>query len=239
MGWLTLIVLALLVFAGLWWFVKDKAARQLVAAALFVGLAGYAWQGKPGLAGSPKAPPARQQVPESEFAQIRQELLGRFDAASRWLTMAEGYQRRGDTRTAVEIIQAGLRESPRDPDLWVGLGNALVIHANGMMSPSAQLAFQRASQIAPDHPGPAFFYGLALAQGGNYAEAERVWRQLLASAPPSATYRTAIEERLRALEAARARGEIPAGPMPAAPADGNSAAPADANSVAPAVQNSQ
>lgn len=216
MGWLTLIILALLVFAALWWFVKDKAARQLLGAALFVALAGYAWQGRPTLAGSPKAPPARQEVPESQFAQMRQELLGRFDSASRWLTMAEGYQRSGDTRTAVEIIQAGLRESPRDADLWVGLGNALVIHANGMMSPSAQLAFQRAAEIAPDHPGPAFFYGLALAQGGNYAEAERVWRQLLASAPPSATYRQAIEDRLRALEEARARGEIPSGPMPEA-----------------------
>lgn len=229
MGWLTLIVLALLVFAALWWFVKDKAARQLLGAALFVALAGYAWQGRPGLAGSPKAPPTRQPMEESQFAQLRQELLGRFDAASRWLTMAESYQRRGDSRTAVEIIQAGLRESPRDADLWVGLGNALVIHANGMMSPSAQLAFQRAAEIAPDHPGPAFFYGLALAQGGNYAEAERVWRQLLASAPPSATYRAAIEERLRALEAARARGEIPSGPMPAAPAAANAAAPAVGN----------
>ena len=227
MGWVTILILALLVFAGLWWFVRGTAARQLVGAALFVALAGYAWQGRPGLAGSPKAPPARQQVPESEFAQIRQELLGRFDAASRWLTMAEGYQRRGDTRSAVEIIQAGLRESPRDADLWVGLGNALVIHGNGMMSPSAQLAFQRAAAIAPDHPGPAFFYGLALAQGGNYAEAERIWRQLLASAPPSATYRQAIEERLRALDAARASGQIPAGPPAPTPP------PADTNAAAP------
>jgi len=229
MGWVTILILALLVFAGLWWFVRDTAARQLLGAALFVALAGYAWQGRPSFAGSPKAPPARQQVPESEFAQVRQELLGRFDAASRWLTMAEGYQRRGDTRTAVEIIQAGLREGPRDADLWVGLGNALVIHANGMMTPAAQLAFQRAAQIAPDHPGPAFFYGLALAQGGNYAEAERIWRQLLANAPPSATYRTAIEERLRALDEARARGEIPAGAVPQPPspsADANVAAPA-------------
>ena len=234
MGWVTILILAVLALAGLWWFVRDMAARQLLGAALFVALAGYAWQGRPGLAGSPKAPPARQPMEESQFAQLRQELLGRFDAASRWLTMAEGYQRRGDTRTAVEIIQAGLRESPRDADLWVGLGNALVIHASGMMSPAAQLAFQRAAQIAPDHPGPAFFYGLALAQGGNYAEAERVWRQLLASAPPSATYRAAIEERLRALEAARARGEIPAGPMPAPspPPEGNAAAPATASPVA-------
>ena len=216
MGWLAILILALLTFGGLWFFVRDKAAVQLLGAALLIALAGYAWQGRPGLAGRPKAPAERQQVAESEFAAMRQNLLGRFDRAATWLTMAEGFQRRGDTRTGVEIIQAGLRDSPQDPDLWVGLGNALVVHANGMMSPAAQLAFQRAARIAPNHPGPAFFYGLALAQGGNYAEAERVWRQLLASAPPSATYRATIEERLRAIDEARARGEIP-GPAPAAP----------------------
>ena len=68
MGWITILIFAVVVFAGLWWFVRGTAARQLVGAALFVALAGYAWQGRPGLAGSPKAPPARQQVPESEFA---------------------------------------------------------------------------------------------------------------------------------------------------------------------------
>lgn len=224
MGWLIILILALLTFAGLWYFVRDKAAVQLLGAALLIALAGYAWQGRPGLAGRPKAPAERQQVAESEFASMRQNLLGRFDRAAAWLTMAEGFQRRGDTRTGVEIIQAGLRDSPQDADLWVGLGNALVVHANGMMSPAAQLAFQRAARIAPDHPGPAFFYGLALAQGGNFAEAERVWRQLLASAPPSATYRATIEERLRAIDEARARGEIP-GPAPAAPS-----APAPGNS---------
>lgn len=224
MGWLVILILALLTFAGLWFFVRDKAAVQLLGAALLIALAGYAWQGRPGLVGRPKAAAPRQQVAESEFSAMRQNLLGRFDRAASWLTMAEGFQRRGDTRTGVEIIQAGLRDSPRDADLWVGLGNALVVHANGMMSPAAQLAFQRAARIAPDHPGPAFFYGLALAQGGNYAEAERVWRQLLASAPPSATYRATIEERLRAIDEARARGEIPgaAPPPPSAPTPGNS-----------------
>ena len=217
MGWLTILILALLTFAGLWFFVRDKAAVQLLGAALLVALAGYAWQGRPGLAGQPKARAPRQQLPESEFSALRERLLGRFDRASVWLTMADGFQRRGDTWTGVEVIQAGLRDSPQDADLWVGLGNALVVHANGMMSPAAQLAFQRAARIAPNHPGPAFFYGLALAQGGNYAEAERVWRQLLASAPPSATYRATIEERLRAIDEARARGEIPVGAPALAP----------------------
>ena len=205
---------------------SDTAALQFLGAALLLALAGYAWQGRPGIAGSPKAPPVAPAAEESQFAQIRQELLGRFDAAAAWLNMAESYQRRGDTRTAVEIIQAGLRESPRDADLWVGLGNALVVHADGMMSPAAQLAFQRAARIAPDHPGPPFFYGLALAQGGNYAEAERIWRQLLATAPPSATYRAAIEERLRALGAGPGTGRNPRrSACREAPAGGNVVAP--------------
>ncbi|MGZ8997798.1 MAG: tetratricopeptide repeat protein, partial [Allosphingosinicella sp.] len=90
-----------------------------------------------------------------------------------------------------------------------GLGNALVVHADGMMTPAAQLAFQRAAQLAPDHPGPRFFYGLSLAQGGQYDEAERIWRALLASAPADASYRPVVEERLRALQQARALGQIP------------------------------
>jgi cytochrome c-type biogenesis protein CcmH/NrfG len=75
------------------------------------------------------------------------------------------------------------------------------------MTPAAQLAFQRAAEIAPDHPAPKFFYGLALAQGGRFEEAERIWRDLLATAPPGA-WRTAIERQLQALQQARAMGQI-------------------------------
>jgi cytochrome c-type biogenesis protein CcmH/NrfG len=204
-GWIIMLGLALAVGAGLWRFVRhDKAALQFLGAALLVALAGYAWQGRPGLAGSPKAPPAREQRPESEFAATRGRMLGQFDNASTWLTIAEGFQRRGDTQSGAQVIQSALREHPRDPDLWVGLGNALVIHNDGMMTPAAQLAFQRAAEIAPDHPGPRYFYGLALAQGGQLEEAERIWRELIAQAPPDAPYRQMIEERLQMLQQQRA-----------------------------------
>lgn len=218
MGWAMAIGLALATLLGLGWVLRrEPAALQLLGAALLVALAGYAWQGSPGREGRPKPPPARKAVAESEFATMRQEMLGRFDRASAWLTMADGYQRAGDTQGAAQIIQSGLRDSPRDADLWVGLGNALVLHANMMMTPAAQLAFQRAAEIAPDHPAPRFFYGFALAQGGQYDEAERIWRQLLAEAPADAQYRTIIAERLEALEQARARGEIPVAAAPAPP----------------------
>ena len=214
MGWLTILILALLTLAALWYFLRDRAAVQFLGAALLLALAGYAWQGRPAMEGRPKPPPLRESVPESEFAELRGDMMGRFDNAGRWLTIAESYQRRGDTQSGAQIIQSALRQSPEDADLWVGLGNALVVHADGMMTPAAELAFQRAAQLAPDHPGPRFFYGLALAQGGQFDEAERIWRGVLASAPADASYRPVVEERLQALERARMLGQIP-GPPPA------------------------
>ena len=219
MGWLIMIVLALALGAALWPFLsKDKGALQFLGAALLLALAGYAWQGHPAMAGHPKAARVHEQVPDSEFAKTREDMLGRFDRASQWLTLAEGYQRRGDTESGAEIIRAGLRSNPNDPDLWVGLGNALVIHNDGLISPAAELAFQRAAQIAPEHPGPRYFFGLALAQGGQFDEAERIWRQLIAEAPPGAEYRQMIEERLQLLQQQRAmQTPVPAEPQAGAP----------------------
>jgi cytochrome c-type biogenesis protein CcmH len=218
MGWAIIIVLALATLAGLWrWIGRDKGALQFLGAALLLALAGYAWQGHPGLEGRPKPPPSRERLPDSEFAETREDMLGRFDRAGQWLTIAESYQRRGDTQSGAGVIRSALRDNPRDPDLWVGLGNALVVHADGMMTPAAQLAFQRAARIAPDHPGPRFFYGLALAQGSNWDAAERIWRELLAQAPADAEYRATVEERLSMLAAARASGQIPGPPQPAQP----------------------
>lgn len=220
MGWLLLLLMALVLLIALWRLGRlDTAGLQLLGAAVLVAMAGYAWQGSPGMAGKPVPPPVREKLPDSAFADTRESMLGTFDSAARWLTIAEGYQRRGDTQNAAGVIRAGLRSSPRDPDLWVGLGNALVIHADGMMTPAAQLAFQRAAQIAPEHPGPKFFYGLALAQGGKFDEAEALWRKLLDTSPADATWRPMVEERLAMLAQARgaAAGMAPQAPVPAQP----------------------
>lgn len=209
-GWIVMALLTLATGGALYVFVRrDKGALQFTGAALLLALAGYSWQGHPGFEGAPKSRPEHVQLPDSEFAKTREDMLGRFDQASAWLNMADSFQRRGDTQTAAELLQGAVRRTPDNPDLWVGFGNALVLHGGGMMSPAAQLAFQRAANLAPGHPAPRFFYGLALAQGGNYDEAERIWRQIVAEAPPDADYRRIVEERLRAIEQARASGEIP------------------------------
>ncbi|HYE28782.1 MAG TPA: tetratricopeptide repeat protein [Allosphingosinicella sp.] len=205
MGWLILVLLAVAAFAAIWRFGRlDAAGLQLLAAALLLALAGYAWQGRPGLVGAPKAPPVTEDLPDSAFAQMRQDMLGRFDTADRWLTIAEGFQRRGDTRGGAGVIRSALREHPNNAILWVGYGNALVLHAGGLITPAAQLAFERAARLAPDHPAPRFFLGLALAQAGRLDEAERTWRALVDGAPADAPWRAEVEAQLQALERAQA-----------------------------------
>ncbi|MBV9884466.1 MAG: cytochrome C biogenesis protein [Sphingomonadaceae bacterium] len=235
MGWVLMAALAILVGAGLFWFVRrDKGALQFLGAALLLALAGYAWQGHPAMGGSPKAAPEHQQARDNDFQALRPDLLGRFDNAGVWTSMADGMQRAGDTEGAAELLQNAVHRHPRDADLWVAYGYALVVHGNNMMGPAAQLAFQRAAAIAPNHPGPRFFYALALAQGGNYDEAERVWRELLPTIPADSQFRAATEQRLQAIAQARANGEIPPAVAPAAPAATN----AESNTAAPATNGS-
>ena len=207
MGWVLILLLALGVFLALWRFAGfNRVHLQLLGSALLIAMAGYALQGRPGLSGKPVPPPTRQKLADSAFAGARREMLGQFDTASRWLIMADSYHRSGNTQNAVGILRAGIRAHPRDPDLWIGLGNALIIHAGGMMSPAAELAFQRAAKFGPKQPGPRFFYGLALAQGGKFEEAERIWRALLASAPADAEWRPMVEDHLARLAAIRRAG---------------------------------
>jgi cytochrome c-type biogenesis protein CcmH/NrfG len=206
MGWVLLILMALGLFLALWRFAGfDRVTLQLLGSALLIAMAGYALQGRPGLAGKPVPPPSRQKLSDSAFAGARREMLGQFDTASRWLIIADSYHRSGNTQSAVGILRAGIKAHPRDPDLWVGLGNALIIHGGGMMSPAAELAFQRAAKFGPNQPGPRFFYGLALAQGGRFEQAEQIWRGLLESAPADAEWRPMVQSRLaRLLEIRRA-----------------------------------
>jgi len=174
------------------------AALQLVLAALMLGAAGYAVQGRPSLPGAARE--AGRRAPPLPLTEPRQAMLGRFTTAEPWLMMADSFERRGDTGNAVKIIRSGLRKHPRDVALNVGLGNALVDHA-AMVTPASTIAFERARQLAPKHPAPLFFQGLALARSGERDQALALWQQALALTPASASYRAIITGGVQALNA--------------------------------------
>lgn len=206
MGLLVLLILALAAFAAVWRLARlDRASAQFLAAGLLLACAGYAWQGSPGLAGSPHGAAVRPPAPETAFAMLRKDMFGQFDRADWWLGIAESRLRRGDTREAAATIRSGIRARPGNATLWTGYGDALVLHGNGLLSPAADLAFRRAVSLAPRHPGPRLFYGIALAQNGRLEEAELAWRQALALSPAGAPWREALEQQIEMVVLARAQ----------------------------------
>jgi cytochrome c-type biogenesis protein CcmH len=217
-GWLAMILLALALAAALFPFARrDMGALQFLAAALLLALAGYAWQGRPGQPGSPKqAQAAAQEVADDDFAVLRPELLGRFDRAANWMTLADADRRRGNPHGAAEILESAIRSNPRSYALWLAFGYSLVAGSNDAMSPAAQLAFERADRLAPTHPGPRFFYGLALARGGNYQGAYQIWQSVLPNVPQTSPYHAAITERMAAVREAAETG-APLRPAPPPP----------------------
>lgn len=192
-------VLAIFAFSlGLLWVLRVRGAMlQLSAAALLFGAAGYAVQGLPGLAGSPRS--AEQQSPPIPLTKLRHAFFGTFGPTEHWLVISESYARRGQTEEAAKTLAAAVREHPGDPVLWVGLGNALTDHA-GTLTPAGQLAFSRAAELAPGHPAPLFFLGLALVRSGDPQDGIALWQGILADAPADASWRPLVEDAIRAVQ---------------------------------------
>jgi len=196
MGWLLFLIFAMATGLGLWRIGKlDRSGLELVGAGLCLALAGYAWQGKPSVPGTPiKAIDAADtgEVPDK----LRKTFASSMNAEGQWLSLADALIQAGRPRAAVSLLAEATRKAPENPDIWVGLGNALVVHGGRQLSPAAQFAFERAARISPNHPGPPFFLGLGLAQAGKLDEAGEIWRGLLARAPEDAPWKADLEARL-------------------------------------------
>lgn len=194
---------------------KWAAAASVVAAIALAGL-GYGLTGSPHEPARPAPPRASGQSLDPEGTRASQALLENFGDIRAWLTLSDALIRAGRTETAVAAIESALEANPGSPDLWVQLGIALVAHANGEVVPAARLAFDRASRLAPDHPAPAYFLGLAWLQSGEPARAIETWRALIERSRADAPWRSMVERQIAAAEMLQAMG-IGAGRMPAAP----------------------
>lgn len=196
MGLVILVALMLVSLGALWLLRVRGAAFTAAAAALLLGGAGYAFQGSPGVPGAPaEGTEGRDYFP---LTQARHAFFGDFAASETWLRMSEALERDGQSEDAVGILVNAVKRYPGDPQLWIGLGNALVDHARGI-TPAAELAYKRAEAAAPGHPAAPFFYGLALARSGDREDALKMWNSILAKAPKDASWRPLVEQGIAAL----------------------------------------
>ena len=196
MGWAILLLLGAASLGLLWGKRVRGGLLTAGAAALFLGATGYALQGNPNVPSAPAA--ANEGRDFFPLTDARHAFFGHFTPAETWLRMSEALARDGKSEDAVGILQNAVKRYPGDPQLWIGLGNALVDHGRGL-TPPAELAYRRAAEMAPGHPAPLFFYGLAMARSGDRQDALMIWREILATAPKDAEWRPLVEQGVAAL----------------------------------------
>lgn len=180
-----------------------RSGWAAIGAALLLGLAGYAWQARPGLAGAPKVaePRIAGDAAAAMIADRRTLAGGAAVSGNSWVVVADALTRHGAYAEAAGVLLGAVGKAPDDGEAWTALGNVLVAHADGTLTPASLYAFRQAAAAAPGQPGPAYFLGLALAQSGRFDEGRAIWARLLAASPPDAPWRPGLAMRLRQLDA--------------------------------------
>lgn len=211
MGWAIFALLAALVGTALILARMPRMIWELVGAALLVAAAGYAWQGNPALAGDPRTPADSALKFDNDLANLRNAFSGPDSKAGPWITMSDGLARQGDYESAANVLVSGLKAHPDNANLWVALGNMLIYKAEGAVSPAATYSYEQAMRLAPDNLAAPYFYGLALAQSGQYDAARKLWATLYARVPKESPLHADLEASLARLDQLLA-GQ--AGPQP-------------------------
>lgn len=210
MSWVLVITLAgaVLVLAGLVLRI-GRGALATVAAALTLGLAGYALQARPDVPAAPAAGLAARTAPGQAWRALRQEMIAsRYRSDARTLITADAFAARGDYLTSAGLLRIAVRDDPQDGEAWLTLGNTLVEHADGLLTAPARLAYARAAAQPGTALAAGYFLGLNQMRGGDIIGGRESWVATLAQAPVPPTQqggedpdpRTFLAQRLSRLD---------------------------------------
>lgn len=204
-GWVWLSIITVFAFLLLLWPGRMKLAHwQIALSVMLLGMTGYALQGRPDLPPSPAKSVVAEQATAIMLIETRAKMDQKFSGAQRWLIGADGFARSGDYTMSAALIQAGLREQPRNGDLWAALGLQLMLAADGKITPPAKIAFDKARHFRPAGPAPDYFEGLEALFKGDMATPARLWKGILDRSPDWPEWRPALESQYRALQGLKA-----------------------------------
>ncbi|MDF7774315.1 tetratricopeptide repeat protein [Sphingomonas sp. AOB5] len=198
-GWIMLAILGALTLAFLWAIGFPKRLWTVAATAVTLGATGYAWQGSPALPGHSVLTVEKRGEVDPGMIELREAMFGRYNFSYNYFAISDSMMRQGRPDLAVTAMRGAIAKGPGDSAVWTGLGMALAEHDRGV-SPASRLAFDRAMELWPQHPGPPYFLGLYYAKMGQFVEARRWWAKAVELAPADASYRPALVEWLGRLD---------------------------------------
>ncbi len=229
-----------------------SADRVLAAAALVVPLASlalYLVVGQPSLPGRPLAArlaePADIASPTDLIAKVEARLRDKPDDGQGWAVLAPIYLAQGRAFDATDAYVRAIKLVGETPDRLAGLAKAHVLAGNGIVNDAARKAYERLATLDPTRIEARFWLAVAEEQNGRPDVAANAYRAMLATAPADAPWKSAVEERLKAVTDLKAGPPTPASVPPsgitppvlssaAGPVDGQKSGPSPAEFVAAA-----
>ena len=201
MSWLPILSLALVVALAFTLVLRVRRSNlTLVGSALLLGLAGYAWQGHPGMGGAPKLGGDGAQEDGRAMVEARRSFeQGRL--GDKFLVVSDAFARQGNFANAAGFLLGVVRNNPKDGQAWLAMANALTAHADGNLTPASLYAYRMARAADPADPAPDFFLGVTMIRDGRLIEAHKLWRNALQLSPADAPWRADLEQRIATLEA--------------------------------------
>jgi cytochrome c-type biogenesis protein CcmH len=139
---------------------------------------------------------------DSLIAQVESHLEQRPDDGRGWEVIAPIYLRLGRFDEAVKARRNAIRLNGDSADREAALGEALVFAANGVVTVEAKGAFEKAVALDAAQVQARYFLGLAAEQDGNRVQAAAIWRALIETAPPGASWIEFVRSALARVDSA-------------------------------------
>ncbi|MET0688153.1 MAG: c-type cytochrome biogenesis protein CcmI [Methyloceanibacter sp.] len=192
----------------------SRAALIGVTALLpLVALGFYLSYGSPGLPDQPLAlrlkDPANEQNIAALVARVEARLREHPEDGEGWDVIAPvylGWRRYGDAANAYE---QAIRLLGPSASRLSGLGQALVLKNDGLVTEEARRALERALTLDKTLLETRILLSIAKEQDGKLAEAVEAWRALLQTADTNAPWREMVEQRIALAEAKRDGKPLP------------------------------
>jgi len=208
----TFLLLALLVIAAAFvcWPVLRSAneslrARFLLAAAaamLVIGIGAglYLMLGNPYLAVRTVAGPSEHDL-RGLIAVLAERVRQRPADPRGWTLLGRGYLTLGDSADAAAAFRRAIPLTPptQRADLYSAYGEALVLANGGALTADAEAAFTAALRSNPKDFASRYYLGVAYANRRDTTHALALWSSLLADAPPNASWREELLDRIALL----------------------------------------
>lgn len=160
---------------------EDTGGRgALVLAAFFVPLVAvsyYAFMGSPEISSLAYADRQAERAEQQKITELTDKLYARLTsepnggASEGWMLLGQTYYRMGKYSQAAAAFETVTLRDDATSATFSRLAEALVSSEQGIITPKAESAIDRAIELDPSNPAGAFYKAMAMAQKGEEAAA--------------------------------------------------------------------